>query len=66
MTVRSTSHGTTLKKNGVDAVLYPADASVAKVHIVLYGECRDVTTTKDQAGVTEPVTLRQSWPGVVA
>ena len=51
------SHGTTLKKEGVDAVLYPADASVAKVHIVLYGECRDVTTTKDQAGISEPVTL---------
>lgn len=51
------NHGTALKKNAVDAVLYPADASVAKVHIVLYGECRDVTTTKAHAGISEDVTL---------
>ena len=51
------SHGTALKKNDVDAVLYPADASVAKVHIVLYGECRDVTTTKAQAGISEDIAL---------
>ena len=51
------SHGTTLKKNDVDAILYPADASVAKVHIALYGECRDVTTTKAQAGISEDITL---------
>jgi hypothetical protein len=51
------SHGTTLKKNAVDAVLYPADASVARVHIILYGECRDVTTTKEQAGISEDITL---------
>jgi hypothetical protein len=51
------SHGTALKKNDVDAVLYPADASVAKVHIILYGECRDVTTTKAQAGISEDIAL---------
>jgi hypothetical protein len=51
------SHGTTLKKSDVDAVLLPADASVAKVQITLYGECRDMTTTKAQAGVGEAITL---------
>jgi hypothetical protein len=51
------SHGTTLKKNAVDAVLLAADASVAKVQITLYGECRDMTTTKAQAGVGEAITL---------
>jgi hypothetical protein len=51
------SHGTALTKNNVDAVLYPADASVAKVHIAVHGECRDVTTTKQQAGLSEPVNL---------
>jgi hypothetical protein len=51
------SHGTALKKNAVDAVLYPADASVAKVHVILYGECRDLTTTKAQAGISEDLAL---------
>jgi uncharacterized protein YceK len=51
------SHGTTLKKNNVDAVFYPANVSVPQGHIVLFGECRDVTTTKAQAGTTEDVTF---------
>ena len=51
------SHGTALKKDDVDAVLWPADASVAKVQIVLYGQCRDTTSTKDQAGISEDIAL---------
>jgi hypothetical protein len=51
------THATALKKNGVDAVLSPADASVAVVLVTLYGECRDMTTTKSQAGVGEDITL---------
>lgn len=51
------SHGTVLKKNGVDAVFYPANVSVPQGHIVLHGECRDVTTTKSQAGNTEYITF---------
>jgi hypothetical protein len=51
------SHGTTLKKNSVEAVLYPADASVADVLVILYGECRDTTTTKATKGSTEPLTI---------
>jgi hypothetical protein len=51
------SHGTVLKKNGVDAVFYPANVSVPQGHIVLHGECRDVTTTKAQAGNTEAITF---------
>lgn len=52
------SHGTTLKKNAVDAVLSPADASVAVVVITLYGECRDMTTTKAEAGNDEDISVR--------
>ena len=51
------SHGTTLKKNNVDAVLYPANVSVPQGHIVLFGECRDMSTTKAQAGITEDITF---------
>lgn len=51
------SHGTTLKKNSVDAVLYPADASVPTVHVILYGECRDTTTTKATAGNIEDISI---------
>ena len=48
------SHGTTLTKNNVVAVLYPANVSVSRGHISVYGECRDMTTTKDSA-TTEDV-----------
>jgi hypothetical protein len=51
------THATALKKNGVDAVLYRADVNVPKVHIMLQGECRDVTTTKAEAGIGEDVAL---------
>ena len=50
------SHGATLKKSGVVAVLgaRPLDA---KGTLELSGECRDVTTTKDTKGGTEVVNL---------
>jgi hypothetical protein len=56
------SHGTTLKKNSVQAVLYPADASVADVLVILYGECRDTTTTKSTRGSTEAITIGEGRP----
>jgi hypothetical protein len=51
------SHGTVLKKNGVNAVFYPANASSAQGNIELFGECRDVTTTKAEARVPETITF---------
>jgi hypothetical protein len=51
------SHGTTLKKNNVDAILYRASVDVPKINIVLYGECRDMTTTKAQTGTLEDLAL---------
>jgi len=50
------SHGATLKKSGVVAVLgaRPLDS---KGTLELSGECRDVTTTKDTKGTTEVVNL---------
>jgi hypothetical protein len=52
------THGGALKKDSVDAVLYPADASVSKIHVILYGECRDTTTTKATAGSTEDIVIQ--------
>lgn len=51
------SHAATLKKGGVNAVLSPADASVAVVVVTLYGECRDVTTSKATKGDVEAIQL---------
>jgi hypothetical protein len=51
------SHGTVLKKNGVQAVFYPQNAATPTNGIDLYGECRDVTTTKETKGTTEDVNL---------
>lgn len=51
------SHATTLKKGPVNALLSPADASVAVVGIELYGECRDTTTTKATKGDGEDLQL---------
>ncbi|WP_203452851.1 hypothetical protein, partial [Mycolicibacterium sp. CBMA 293] len=51
------SHATTLKKGGVNSVLTPADASVAVVMVTLYGECRDMTTTKAARGDIEHLQL---------
>jgi hypothetical protein len=51
------SHRTVVKKNNVVAVLVPQNASDSTRSIELYGECRDVTTTKDTRGNAETVTL---------
>lgn len=51
------SHATTLKKGGVDASLSPADASVPLASVMLYGECRDTTTTKATKGDGETLHL---------
>ncbi|WP_235215867.1 hypothetical protein [Mycobacterium kyorinense] len=49
------THGTALKKNNVEAVLWPANEDVPQGHIELNGECRDVTTTKDTRGDSEDI-----------
>jgi hypothetical protein len=54
------SHGTVLKKDNVVAVFVPQNASDSTRSIELYGECRDVTTTKDTRGNAETVTLPSS------
>jgi hypothetical protein len=51
------THGSALRKNNVDAVLYRASVDVPKINVVLSGECRDMTTTKAQAGIIEKITL---------
>jgi hypothetical protein len=51
------SHGATLQKNGVVVVLGPQSAGDATRSVELFGECRDVTTTKDTKGSAEVVTL---------
>jgi len=50
------SHGTVLKKDSVVAVFGPQNASVPTRSIELFGECRDVTTTKGATG-TEAITF---------
>jgi hypothetical protein len=51
------SHGTVVKKNNVVTVFVPQNASDSTRSIELYGECRDVITTKDTRGNAETVTL---------
>jgi hypothetical protein len=51
------SHGTVLKKNSVVAVFGSQDASTPYRGIDLYGECRDMTTTKETKGSDQPVTF---------
>ncbi|MCV7177571.1 hypothetical protein CG716_27890 [Mycolicibacterium sphagni] len=51
------SHGTVLTKGNVVAIFGPQNVSTPNRDIQLLGECRDVTTTKDQSGKTERVTL---------
>jgi hypothetical protein len=50
------SHGTALKKNNIVAVFAPQNASTPNRSITLYGECRDMTSTKDDTQ-TEYITL---------
>lgn len=51
------SHGTVLRKNNVVAVFGPQDVSGPNRGIELYGECRDMTTTKQTRGSTEDISL---------
>jgi hypothetical protein len=51
------SHGTALEKNNVVAVVAPGNAINPEYSIQFYGECRDITTTKDTKGDVEPLTL---------
>ncbi|WP_155930359.1 hypothetical protein [Mycolicibacterium sp. CBMA 234] len=51
------SHATTLKKSGVDASLSPGHAGVPVASVMLYGECRDTTTTKATKGDGETLQL---------
>ncbi|MCV7229963.1 hypothetical protein [Mycolicibacterium komossense] len=51
------SHGTVLQKNNVVAVFGPQNASDPNPEVMFYGECRDVTTTKETKGQPEPVSL---------
>jgi len=51
------THGTPLKKNGVQVTFWKQNAATPNNGIDLWGECRDVTTTKDTRGGTEDVTL---------
>lgn len=50
------SHSTALKKNNVVAVFGPQNASTPNRGIDVYGECRDVTTTRGNS-LGEPITL---------
>ena len=51
------SHGSVLKKGNVIAVFDPQGSSTPYRGIDLYGECRDVTTTKDTKGPDEDIAL---------
>lgn len=52
------SHGAVLKKNNVVAEFDSQNASSSYRGIHLYGECRDVTTTKETKGSDEDITFR--------
>ncbi len=51
------THASSLAKNKVVAVFNPQAKGTVNRSIELYGECRDVTTTKDTAGTTEQIDL---------
>lgn len=51
------THGTALQKNGVIAVFGPQNVSDSTRSLEIFGECRDVTTTKQTGGHTEIVDL---------
>jgi len=51
------THATAVTKNGVTAVFAPQNAAQSTNGVDLYGECRDVTTTKDTKGATEDLDL---------
>lgn len=49
------THGMTLRKNNVTAVFSLQNSAIPVRRIELYGECRDVTTTKATKGDVEPI-----------
>lgn len=51
------THGTALMKNGVSATFWGQGAGDSTQGIELLGECRDATTTKQNAGLSEDVDL---------
>lgn len=51
------AHGTVLTKGNVVAVLGPQNVSDPNREIELFGECRDVTTTKESRGRVERIAL---------
>jgi hypothetical protein len=51
------THGMPLKKNGVKVTFWPQNAATPNNGIDLWGECRDVTTTKDTRGASQDITL---------
>lgn len=52
------THGTALTKNSVGATFWPQSVSDTGRAIQLFGECRDLTTTKQTAGGNEDIDLR--------
>ncbi|BBY28131.1 hypothetical protein [Mycolicibacterium sediminis] len=51
------THGTALQKNGIVAVFSPQNVSVPTRSLEFFGECSDVTTSKEAGGETEIVSL---------
>lgn len=52
------THGTALTKDSVGVTFWPRSAGADCRAIELFGECRDVTTTKQTAGGNEDIDLR--------
>lgn len=51
------SHGTVVHKNNIVAVFGPQNVSSPNRDIELFGECRDVTTTKETKDSPEAITF---------
>ncbi|WP_233164894.1 hypothetical protein [Mycobacterium sp. AT1] len=51
------THGTALKKDGVVVVFDPQSVADTTRGLEVFGECRDVTTTKDTKGGVDDVNL---------
>ena len=49
------SHSPALEKNNVVVILRPQDPNASTRGIEVLGECRDITTTKDDRGPIQPV-----------
>ena len=51
------THATALTKNGVTVAFQPQNNAIDTRVVYLYGECRDMTTTKETSGGNEPIDL---------